>query len=358
MNLWIIFLTGLTTGGLTCLAMQGGLLASVIANQKDAEHDEQKQKSAAQRAQAAKLTVIDRRDWWPVGMFLVSKLVAHIMLGFLLGWLGSVISLSVGVRLFFQAFTAFFMFATAMNLLDVHPIFRYVAFQPPKFLQKLVRGSSQRRELFAPAMLGLVTIFVPCGVTQAMEVLAINSGSPIQGALIMGVFVLGTSPLFAALGLATAKLSEGWYRKFTQVAAVALVAMAIYGLNGVLVVLDSPVTIQKIWQPVEYFFSDERFEKRSAEVRQGSGPQKVLIRVMNSGYQPRYIKVNRNVPVELTLQSNGTYSCAAAFVFPEFGIDTFLEANDQQTFTFTPTKPGRYTFSCSMGMYTGTLEVL
>jgi len=32
MNLFAIFLTGLTTGGLSCLAMQGGLLASVIAN--------------------------------------------------------------------------------------------------------------------------------------------------------------------------------------------------------------------------------------------------------------------------------------------------------------------------------------
>lgn len=36
MNLFVIFLTGLTTGGLSCLAMQGGLLASVIANQKRA----------------------------------------------------------------------------------------------------------------------------------------------------------------------------------------------------------------------------------------------------------------------------------------------------------------------------------
>lgn len=39
MNLLLIFLTGLTTGGLSCLAMQGGLLASVIANQKEEEHN-------------------------------------------------------------------------------------------------------------------------------------------------------------------------------------------------------------------------------------------------------------------------------------------------------------------------------
>lgn len=40
MNLFVIFLTGLTTGGISCIAMQGGLLTSVIANQKEQEHDE------------------------------------------------------------------------------------------------------------------------------------------------------------------------------------------------------------------------------------------------------------------------------------------------------------------------------
>jgi len=39
MNLFLIFITGLTTGGIACAAMQGGLLASVIANQKDQEHE-------------------------------------------------------------------------------------------------------------------------------------------------------------------------------------------------------------------------------------------------------------------------------------------------------------------------------
>ena len=37
MDLGIIFLTGLTVGGLTCLAVQGGLLASVIAAREDEE---------------------------------------------------------------------------------------------------------------------------------------------------------------------------------------------------------------------------------------------------------------------------------------------------------------------------------
>ena len=370
MNLFIIFLTGLTTGGLSCLAMQGGLLASVIANQKEQEHDDlvgdkdvakgKKKKAYLRKLQQGNFSLrsFDQLDWMPVGMFLVAKLLSHTILGFLLGALGSAITLSLGVRLAFQTFTALFMFATAMNLLDVHPIFRYVIFQPPKFMQRMIRGSSKSKALFAPAVLGFLTIFVPCGVTQAMEVLAINGGNPVYGALIMFSFVLGTSPLFAILGVATAKLSEGWYAKFTRFAAFALVAMAIYSFNGVLLVVNSPITAQKIARPISYFFSDERFEKTAAAATVTNGVQQVTIDVLNSGYSPNYVKVKAGVPVELTLRSNQVYTCALAFVLREFGINTFLDATDTETFTFTPQKPGKYTYTCSMGMYSGTLEVI
>lgn len=370
MNLWVIFLTGLTTGGLACLAVQGGLLTSVIANQKDEEIDtlksdkenakaKKKEKYLAKLQNQSKFGVFDELDWMPVGMFLVSKLIAHILLGFLLGFLGERLSLSLGVRLGFQFFTALFMFATAMNLLNVHPIFRFVLIQPPKFLQRYVRNSSKSRALFAPAFLGFLTIFIPCGVTQAMEVLAINTASPVQGALIMGAFVLGTSPLFALIGVATAKLTEGWHTVFTKVASYLLIAMSIYSINGVLLVLNSPVTLQSITRPVTYFFSDERFEKANTViVPTNDGVQKVTIEALNSGYAPTYFAVKQGVPVQLTVTSNETYSCAAAFVFKEFGISTFLKSTDSQTFTFTPNKKGKFTYSCSMGMYTGVMEVL
>jgi uncharacterized protein len=355
MSVWIIFLTGLTTGGLSCLAMQGGLLASAIANQKEQEHDEVT--DSKQKSRNFSLTSFDQLDWMPVVLFLSMKLIAHTILGFLLGWLGSAITLSLGVRLVFQAFTALFMFATAMNLLNAHPVFRYISFQPPKFLQRMIRNTTKMKAIFAPALLGVLTIFVPCGITQAMEVLAINSGSPIQGAIIMFAFVLGTSPLFAVLGVATAKLSEGWYQKFTRVAAAILIAMAVYSLNGVLIVIDSPISLNRLMSPVTYFFSDERF-KNSSQTQMINGVQDVTINITNNGYSPNRIKVKSGQPVRLTLKSNETYSCALAFVFKEFGINTFLEANDTQSFTFTPSQPGKYQFTCSMGMYTGIMEVI
>ncbi|GIK83983.1 MAG: hypothetical protein BroJett025_06050 [Patescibacteria group bacterium] len=370
MNLWLIFLTGLTTGGLACLAVQGGLLTSVIANQKEQEIDDieadketlKTQKRATYLAKIQKgssLKTFDQLDWMPVTMFLLAKLVSHAILGFFLGFLGERLSLSLGVRLTFQMFTALFMFATAMNLLNVHPIFRFVMIQPPRFVQRMVKGSSKSKALFAPAFLGFLTIFVPCGVTQAMEVLAINTANPIQGALIMSAFVLGTSPLFAIIGVATAKLSEGWHTKFTKIASYLLIGMAVYSINGVLLVVNSPITLQSITSPVTYFFSDDRFSKAQQEqVPVQNGVQKVTIKAMNSGYSPRYFSVKVGVPVQLTITTNDVYSCAAAFVFKEFGISTFLESTDSQSFTFTPTKKGKFTYSCSMGMYTGVMEVL
>jgi len=134
MNYWLIFLTGLTTGGLSCLAMQGGLLAGTIATQKDEETTGKKS--------------FDQLDWLPVGFFLIAKLISHTILGFFLGWLGSQIELSLTLRLVFQAFAALFMLATAGNLLDLHPMFRYVLVQPPKFLQRIIRNSVKSKAVF------------------------------------------------------------------------------------------------------------------------------------------------------------------------------------------------------------------
>lgn len=341
MNLWPIFITGLTTGGISCLAMQGGLLAGVIANQKQLEKRAKSKNFSNWRA-------FDKLDWLPVGLFLSAKLISHTLLGFLLGALGSVLTLSLNVRLTFQAFTAVFMLATAANLLNLHPVFRVLAFQPPRFLRQAIKKTGKNGSLFAPAALGFLTILVPCGVTQAMEVLAINSANPWQGALIMFTFVLGTSPVFSILGVATAKLSEAWSKNFSRLAAVFLIGLALYTLNGVLIVKGSGISLDVL----------KRQQQTNSPIAANRGFQEVTIGVYNQGYKPNYIKVKKNVPVKLTLTSQDTYSCALAFVFREFGINTFLKSTDTQSFTFTPKKAGRYRFSCSMGMYSGVLEVI
>lgn len=352
MNLWAVFLTGLTTGGLSCLAMQGGLLASIIANQKEGELEDGKNKSLAK--------TFDQLDWLPVSLFLAAKLVAHTILGFFLGWLGSKVEMSLTVRLVFQGLAALFMLATAGNLLDLHPIFRYVVLKPPRWMQRMVRNSTKGRAVFTPAVLGFLTIFIPCGVTQAMEVLAITSGSPVAGALIMFAFVLGTSPVFAMVGVAIARLSEKFKQNFMRVAAALLVFLGLSSINGILVVLDSPVSFNKAIGGIKYFFSDERFAGGSslALAQTNNGVQEVLINVKSNGYAPNKVRVKAGIPVKLTLQTKNVYSCASSFVFKAFNIKMQLSPNDSESVTFTPTEKGKYIFTCSMGMYSGVMEVI
>ena len=344
MNLWIVFLTGLTSGGVTCAAMQGGILASTIANQKKAKVE----------------PGFGADDWAGVTAFLTTKLIAHIILGFFLGWLGSTFSLSLNMRLFFQGFAALFMFASAMNLLEVHPIFRYVVIAPPKFARKLIKNNTTADRFFAPGLLGFLTVLIPCGVTQAMEILAITSGSPVQGALIMGSFVLGTAPMFVLIGIATAKLTEVWRTYFLRTAAVLLIGMALYSVNGILQVMDSSYSLERLGPKIVRLLPpyDNSPKKATPTPQIVNGVQPVTINILSNGYSPKYFAVKSGTPVSLTVNAGEVYTCATAFTFRAFGINAFVKPNTNQVFTFTPDKKGIYTFSCSMGMYSGTMEVI
>jgi heme/copper-type cytochrome/quinol oxidase subunit 2 len=245
------------------------------------------------------------------------------------------------------------MFATAMNLLEVHPIFRYVTLTPPRFARKWIKNTTTANRLFAPAFLGVLTVLIPCGVTQAMEVIAVSSGNPIQGALILGSFVLGTVPAFSLIGLATAKLSETWRTYFLRAAAILLIGMSLYSMNGILLSLDSPYSAQRIWAVM-----NTPVGAKSIPIELVDGAQPVTIQIQNSGYVPQRFTVKAGTPVKLTLKSGDVYSCAASFTFRAFNIRAYIKPNTEQEFTFTPKERGQYTYSCSMGMYSGVMEVI
>src|SRR5258708_31477490 len=198
MNLWVIFTTGLFVGGLTCLAVQGGLLASVITARDD----------CAKKQGKVKHTV------FPTLAFLITKLAAYTILGFILGAFGGAINISDKVQSTMQLIAGLYMLAVAGNLLNLHPIFRYAIIQPPRFLTRIVRNQSKSKDLFAPAFLGVLTIFIPCGTTIAMETITISSANAFTGAAIMAAFILGTMPLFFGVGALTSVLGDTYQKNF------------------------------------------------------------------------------------------------------------------------------------------------
>lgn len=339
-NLWVIFLTGLTVGGLTCLAVQGGLLASVITER---EEESLKGKGTAKHAIYSTLA------------FLLSKLVAYIALGFVLGAFGGAININGNVQTIMQLVAGLYMIAVALNLLNIHPIFRYAIIQPPRFLQRMVRNQSKSKDLFAPALLGGMTIFIPCGTTIAMETLAISSANALVGASIMAAFILGTMPLFFGIGAITSMMGEAFKSKFLKLAAIAVFYLGFTSFNASLVALNSPITLQSVYEnlPFEFNFGGSNSTQNTVQTNQNT-----QIDISSRGYTPNYITVKSGQPVTLTLKSKDAFSCASAFRIPSLGIVKNLQPNDTQTISFTPTQPGKIQFNCSMGMYRGVIEVI
>lgn len=341
MNFWTIFLTGLLTGGLTCLAVQGGLLAATLA-QREEQHLRQK---ASQSGHVL-----------PVLSFLVAKVISYTLLGLLLGLLGSVFQFSLATKVILEGVVGIFMVGTALNLLNTHPIFRYFVIQPPKFLTRLVRNQTKSGDFFAPAILGAFTVFIPCPTTQAMMALSIGSGNPILGATIMLVFTLGTSPSFFILGYFVTKLGDIMHRGFLKVAAIFILLLAIFNINNAAALAGSDWTLGGIWTEVNCTiinFCD------SAGMTNVNPVQEATISIENNGYSPKSITVKKGTVVTLHLVNKSAIGCAQAFTIPKLGIQKLVPPGKSETLSFTtPTTPGKLFFMCGMGMYRGEFNII
>lgn len=314
------------------MVLQGGLFTSLLAGQK--QHS---------RRDQSILVVV----------FLLAKLLTHFIFGLILGFFGSWLIPSLTVSLIFQTMVAIFMLITALNLLGVS-CFCFPNWHLPRFAQN-ISSLNTHNSLMRPIILGSITILIPCGVTQSMELLAIGTGNALQGGLVMIVYVLGTIPLFLALGLIASSMMESWYRKSLKIAALVLIALALYSLNGVLLVLDSPVNLSGFLEPI---INNHTVEVEKAKILPVENLQLVRIKIDSRGYNPSYVRVKKDVPVELTLESKNAYSCALSFILREFNLSVTLKPNDRKVINFTPQEAGKFRFSCSMGMYTGILEVV
>ena len=82
------------------------------------------------------------------------------------------------------------------------------------------------------------------------------------------------------------------------------------------------------------------------------GPQRVDI-LVRGGYTPSTIRVAAGRPVELIFDRQESSSCSEEVVFPDFGIRTFLPANEKTVVTFRPSAAGTYEFTCGMSMLHG-----
>ena len=117
-----------------------------------------------------------------------------------------------------------------------------------------------------------------------------------------------------------------------------------------LLVLLAIVIVVLIW-------AEERLHEREWSVRQlADGTQEARI-VVYRGYRPSHIELEADIPATLRFERREDDPCTELLVSELWPNAHRLVAHGETAVRFTPLRPGRFVFTCGMGMYSGELVV-
>ena len=332
---------GFIAGSSSCLAVAGGLLLSIVGKAHDRIGTMSKQ-------MRIRFTVL----------FVIGRVVSYAILGGMIGVIGSTFTFSPAVTGLITLLASAYMIIAGLEMLGMSPRWlKCVIPRPPKWLANKILDADGHPNPLAPLILGAATFFLPCGFTQSLQIYAITTASFATSAMILGAFAIGTVPALLALGFASSVLNGKSGKMALKISGVFILYLAIGNVQNGFTLLGYPLTIASASNTSGYrVISDEPTnELPSVE----NGVQQ--LRVTLSGSSPYYLPSNEltvlsGKPVRLEVNGRGG-GCRSVFQIPELGVKLVL--NKEKNITeFTPKKPGTYTFSCSMGMYRGTLIVI
>ena len=115
-------------------------------------------------------------------------------------------------------------------MLHLIPSLRILSLNFPKAMTKRVMGSlgKPRRPLTTGLLNGLL---LGCGPLQAMYIMAAGTGSPVEGALMLTFFGLGTLPPLLGFGFFASYLSLKSIQQLISVSGVLVIFMGLMMLN-------------------------------------------------------------------------------------------------------------------------------
>lgn len=324
---------GLVAGVSTCMALIGSLVLALSA------------RHAQQEPHATPWQRIR-----PNIAFNLGRVLGFAVLGGLAGLLGSAFRVDGRLLGFLVVGAGAVMVLLGVKLTGLLP--RLEALALPASVGRLIgTGSTGARYSHARAMgTGALTFFLPCAFTQTMQVFAVSTGSFLQGALVMSAFALGTAPGLLAVGSAAGFARGPGGRMFLKVAGMAVLLLGIWnmgnGWNLTGITIGNQSAVIGLQAPGD---------AAVAELR--NGKQYVTTEQNAFGYNPARIRVKAGIPVVWTITSTNAYTCAASIYIPALRINRTLQEGPN-VIEFTPPRKGLLKYSCSMGMFTGGIEVV
>lgn len=329
LSLLTIFVIGLIASTSTCMATSGALYLSIISR-KDSS--------------VASLT---RNDMGTAIFFNAGRIFSYGAFGFLAGLVGQTLITNLKFGPFLTLLAAIFMILLGLDMAKIVSIGSII----PSGLNKAIFENLEHKLLRyprkAPFFLGAITYLLPCGFTQAVQVYALGQASPLQSALTMMIFALGTTPALILVGGLSSFTKTSFYNYFIKTMGVLVFAVgfiyfsnftSLYGLN------INP-------------FSSLSTRGVESLAREENGAQIIEMKVVGSGYTPNYFTVKKGIPVKWRIDGVNVFGCQAYLTVPKLGIQRTIQPGEQ-TIEFTPEESGFINFSCGMGMYRGRIEVI
>jgi len=339
-SLPMFFLLGLLAGVSSCAALVGGLILSMSKQWL--------------QMYSEKNSTLEKLQ--PHLMFNAGRIVSYAFLGGVIGAIGSKFQISLTFTSILIIAVSVMMFFLALQMMGVKA-FRKFQFTMPKFITRRIADETKFQGKYMPFLMGALTFFLPCGFTITAQGLALISGNAVQGALIMLFFALGTLPALLAIGLSAVKFFQKPHsaNKFLKVAGVLVLFFALYNINAQLNVLGFSSL-----SDIKLNFGKQIPNNNKEGLAPIVGGKQILkMDASASGYKPNYFKVLAGVPVKWEIIDKGTSGCTNAIISKElFSGEIALTPGQTSVKEFTPAKPGKYKFSCWMGMVSGIIEVV
>ncbi|MDR3559096.1 MAG: sulfite exporter TauE/SafE family protein, partial [Candidatus Pacebacteria bacterium] len=204
----VILLVGLTAGVSSCMVVVGGLVLGIST------------RYAEKHPQSSIVEKIKPHLYFNLG-----RVLGFALLGGLLGMIGSVFQLSGLALAVIMVLVGLVMLLMGLQLIEIFPVVSSFKLTLPKSVSRTfgLFGRKAKENGEAAFPLGILTFFLPCGFTQAMQIFAVSTGSFLGGALVMGTFALGTVPGLLGIGGLTAAVRGTLAKRFFKFAGVLVI---------------------------------------------------------------------------------------------------------------------------------------
>lgn len=328
-------LVGLTAGFSTCMALIGGLVISVAAKYAENHPTE----TALQKFR-------------PHLFFNAGRIVSFIAFGAIIGAIGSAFALKGTFLGLLTIAVGGVMLVLGLQLTEIFPQITRGLTLPSGLARKLGINTRKEREYSHKNafLMGAATFFLPCGFTQAMQLLAVSTGNPLQAAVIMGAFAIGTTPGLLTLGGLTSVVKGAFAQRFFRIVGVIVIAMALINFtNG--------FTLAGLNR-----FLDSSKPMVNTAVQQDSSEGSVILNAtfkLKEDIVPSTFttKVGQKTTLVVDVKEDGQGCMSTIMIIGLDDSPQYLKKGKKIELTFTASKPGTYTIACAMGVPRGSITV-